>query len=154
MKNIWEKLKSEIEKQYKEVGIHKEWSPFVTGNNVVAAVEDINGKIWTGINIETASGVVCVCAERVALLKMVTESDTVVVKRILAYGSELPKKELNNWSPCGACREFLLQLSNENKECEVLMDWESKETVKVKDLLPHWWGDVRFEKQMSLNQKK
>lgn len=146
MKNEWEKLKKEIDKNYKNVGEHTEWSPFVTGNNVVAAVEDVNGKIWTGINIETASGVVCVCAERVALLKMVTESSTVQVKRILVYGKELPKKELNNWSPCGACREFLMQLSDKNKECEILMDWQTKETIKLKDLMPNWWGDVRFKK--------
>ena len=44
-KDIWQKLKDEIDKQYKNVGVHTEWSPFVTGNNVVAAVEDINGKI-------------------------------------------------------------------------------------------------------------
>lgn len=145
MKDVWDKLKAEIDKQYKNIGEHTEWSPFVTGNNVVAAVEDENGKIWTGINIETASGVVCVCAERVALLKMVTESGTVVVKRILAYGQQLPIKELNNWSPCGACREFLMQLSNKNIDCEILMDWNSRETIKLKDLLPNWWGDVRFK---------
>ena len=141
----WQKMKDEIDRHYRQVGDQKEWSPFVTGNNVVAAVEDINGKIWTGINIETASGVVCVCAERLALLKMVTESDTVVVKRILAYGKQLPKKELNNWSPCGACREFLMQLSDKNVDCEILMDWESRETIKLKDLIPYWWGDERFK---------
>lgn len=146
MNDKWQELKNEIDKKYKSVGIHKEWSPFVTGNNVVAAIEDINGNIWTGINIETASGVVCICAERVALLKMVTESDVVVVKRILAYGSQLPKKELNNWSPCGACREFLMQLSDKNKDCEILMDWDTRETILLKDLLPNWWGDVRFNK--------
>ena len=148
MKNdIWQKLKDEIDKQYKNVGVHTEWSPFVTGNNVVAAVEDVNGNIWTGINIETASGVVCVCAERVALLKMVTESNTVVVKRILAYGKELPKEKLNNWSPCGACREFLMQLSDKNKDCEILADWKSRKTVTLKDLIPHWWGSLRFKKK-------
>ena len=146
MNDKWQELKNEIDKKYKSVGKHKEWSPFVTGNNGVAAIEDINGNIWTGINIETASGVVCICAERVALLKMVTESDVVVVKRIWAYGSQLPKKELNNWSPCGACREFLMQLSDKNKDCEILMDWDTRETILLKDLLPNWWGDVRFNK--------
>ena len=146
MNDKWQELKNEIDKKYKSVGKHKEWSPFVMGNNVVAAIEDINGKIWTGINIETASGVVCICAERVALLKMVTESDVVVVKRILAYGGQLPKKELNNWSPCGACRGFLMQLSDKNKDCEILMDWDTRETILLKDLLPNWWGDVRFNK--------
>ncbi len=144
--DAWQKMKNEIDKRYKKIGQQKDWSPFVTGNNVVAAVEDVSGKIWTGVNIETASGVVCVCAERVALLKMVTESDTVVVKRILAYGKQLPKKELNNWSPCGACREFLMQLSDKNKDCDILMDWESRETIKLKGLTPYWWGDERFKK--------
>ena len=49
------KQKNEIDKKYKNVGVHTECSPFVTGDNVVAAVEDINGEIWTGINIEIAS---------------------------------------------------------------------------------------------------
>ena len=144
MKNdIWQKLKDEIDKQYKNVGVHTEWSPFVTGNNVVAAVEDINGKIWTGINIETASGVVCVCAERVALLKMVTKSNTVVVKRILAYGKELPKEKLNNWSPCGACREYMMQLSKNSKDIEILKNIDTKEIVRLEDLIPDWWGKTR-----------
>ena len=143
--DIWQKLKNEIDKKYKNIGVHTEWSPFVTGNNVVAAVEDINGKIWTGINIETASGVVCVCAERVALLKMVTESNTVIVKRILAYGKELPKEELNNWSPCGACREFLMQLNYENRNMEIITDYETRKIVYLNDLIPNWWGDKRYK---------
>ena len=150
MKDAWDKLKAAIDMQYKKIGVHTEWSPFVTGNNVVAAIEDVNGKIWTGINIETASGVVCVCAERVALLKMVTESSTVIVKRILVYGEELPKKELNNWSPCGACREFLMQLSDKNIDCEILMDWETRKTVKLQDLIPYWWGDERFKQNSNI----
>ncbi len=141
----WQEMKEEIDKHYKNIGEHKEWSPFVTGNDVVAAVEDENGKIWTGVNIETACGVVCVCAERVALLKMVTESNTVVVRRIMCFDEQMPTKELVNWAPCGACREFLMQLSDKNAECEILVDWNSRETIKLKDLIPFWWGDERYK---------
>ena len=40
-----------------------------------------------------------------------------------------------------------MQLSNENKYCEILMDWDTKETVLLQDLIPHWWGNKRFENQ-------
>lgn len=46
--DLWQKMKNEIDKRYKNIGQQTDWSPFVTGNNVVAAVEDVNGKIWTG----------------------------------------------------------------------------------------------------------
>ncbi|MCL2017278.1 MAG: cytidine deaminase [Alphaproteobacteria bacterium] len=140
--NIWEKLNYEAEKLQGS----RTWSPFVTGGDVSCALESENGKIFTGINIENCCGVVCLCAERVAITKMVTETGELVVKRLLARGSIPPKEELNNWAPCGACREFLMQLSDKNKDTEIMMDFETGKTITLKELIPYWWGDVRFKK--------
>ena len=45
--------------------------------------------------------------------------------------------------PCGACREFLLELNAENKEAEFMMDYETRKTIKVAELIPYWWGEER-----------
>lgn len=43
-------------------------------------------------------------------------------------------------SPCGACREYLMQLDKDIPDIEILTDNETKKIVKLKDLLPDWWG--------------
>lgn len=42
--------------------------------------------------------------------------------------------------PCGACREFLYQLNEENGNMEIMVNYETRETVTLKDLMPNWWG--------------
>lgn len=46
--------------------------------------------------------------------------------------------------PCGACREFFCQLDERNGETEILVDYEKRETVKLKELMPKWWGEERY----------
>ena len=48
--------------------------------------------------------------------------------------------------PCGACREFLLELNAENKDAEFMMDYNTRKTVKVAELMPYWWGEERASK--------
>ena len=47
-------------------------------------------------------------------------------------------------SPCGACREYMMQLDKDSGEIEILLDLESKKTVRLKELIPDWWGADRF----------
>ena len=47
--------------------------------------------------------------------------------------------------PCCVCREFLMQLDRDSGEIEVLLDYESRKTVRLKELVPEWWGYDRFE---------
>ena len=64
------------------------------------------------------------------------------IKRLIAFRKEPPK--VNGGMPCGACREFLMQLSYENRNMEILTDYESRKTVLLKDIVPNWWGDKRY----------
>ena len=50
-------------------------------------------------------------------------------------------------APCGACREFMMQLDRCSGEIEILLDLETKETVQLKELVPHWWGTNRFDNE-------
>jgi cytidine deaminase len=136
--NIWEEMYELAKKEYHPEDV----SPFIYAHHVVAAVQSKSGKIYTGFCIEGASGVINLCAERVAALKMYMDSGETVIKRMIAFRSEPPKE--NGGMPCGACREFLMQLSEENKNIEILTDYETKKIVILKDLIPNWWGDKRY----------
>ena len=41
--------------------------------------------------------------------------------------------------PCGACREFLMQLSYKNRNIEIMVDYAAEETITLDELIPKWW---------------
>ena len=43
---------------------------------------------------------------------------------------------MNIWS--------MMQLDKDSKNIDVLMDYDSLETVKLGDLYPNWWADSHF----------
>lgn len=45
---------------------------------------------------------------------------------------------------CGACREFLMQLSPKNKDLEFMLDYEKRETITLGELMSLWWGTERM----------
>ncbi len=55
-------------------------SPFIVAHHVVAAVESEDGEISTGFCIESASGVMNLCTERVATLNMYMRT-----RKMMAY---------------------------------------------------------------------
>ena len=136
--DIWEKMFELAKKEYHP----EEISPFITAHHVVAAVESEDGKIFTGFCIEGASGVMNLCAERVAALNMYINTGKTRIKRMISFRDNPPKE--NGGMPCGACREFLMQLSFENRNMEILTDYENRKTVLLKDIVPNWWGDKRY----------
>ena len=139
--NIWDKLYTVAKEEYKPHDL----SPFFYANHVACAIEAEDGSIYKGFCIEGASGVLNLCAERVAALNMIVNSGQTVIKRILVMRDVPPFKE-GNFLPCGACREFLLQLNIKNKDAQILVDYESKEYITLKSLLPKWWGEERYLK--------
>ena len=138
--DIWEKLYEVAKKQYNPHDL----SPFFYSNHVACAIEAKDGQIFAGFCIEGASGVLNLCAERIAAINMIVNSSQTEIKKILVMRDKPPYKD-GNFLPCGACREFLMQLNNNNQECEILTDYESKETIKLKELIPHWWGMERIK---------
>lgn len=138
--DIWEKLYSEAKKEYHPEDV----TPFVCAHHVVCAIESENGEIYTGFCIESCSGVMNLCAERVAALNMYVNSGQTVIKRMIAFRDTPPYGE-GSGMPCGACREFLMQLSSENGNTEILVDYDKRQTVRLSELLPKWWGDERYQ---------
>lgn len=142
--DIWDKLYEKASAEYHP----EEVSPFIDAHHVVCAIEAENGEIYTGFCIEGASGVMNLCAERVAGLNMYIQSGQTVVKRLLACRNQPPQ---NGGTPCGACREFFLQLNAKNKDMEIITDFASRKTTTLGDLMPGWWGWKRYNKNEGKN---
>lgn len=138
--DIWEQLYTRAKEQYRP----EEVSPFVYAHHVVCALESESGEIFTGFCIESCGGVMNLCAERVAALNMYANSGRTVVKRLIAF-RDAPPAGGGSGMPCGACREFFMQLNEKNQDMEILVDYAKRETVTLKELLPHWWGRERYE---------
>ena len=68
---------------------------------VGAAVRGASGRIFGGCNIESASYGLGVCAERVAVLKAISEGERVLQAIAVVTDAETPTP------PCGACRQVL-----------------------------------------------
>jgi cytidine deaminase len=72
---------------------------------VGAAVRDVDGRVFTGCNIENASFGLTLCAERVAVFKAVSEG----AGRLVGLAVVTERRSLV--MPCGACRQVLLELA-------------------------------------------
>ena len=138
--DIWERLCAAAQGQYHPGDV----SPFIYAHHVVCALESENGEIYTGFCIESCSGVMDLCAERVAALNMYLQSGQTVVKRLIAF-RDRPPYGGGSGMPCGACREFFLQLSDKNRDMQIMTDYDKRETVTLGELMPAWWGDERYE---------
>ena len=136
--DIWEKLYSLAKEQFHPEDV----SPFIYAYHVVCALEAENGELFSGFCIESCSGVLNLCAERVAALNMLVNSGQTKIKRMLAFRDRAPYGG-GSGTPCGACREFLYQLNEENEDMEIMVDYASRKTVTLKELMPDWWGKER-----------
>lgn len=138
--DIWETLYERARAQYHP----EEVSPFLYAHHVVCALESAGGEIYTGFCIEGCSGVMNLCAERVAGLNMYVNSGETVVSRMIAF-RDRPPYGGGSGMPCGACREFFMQLSKENAHMEIMVDYASRRTITLGELMPAWWGMERYE---------
>ena len=78
--DIWEKLYEVAKKQYNPHDL----SPFFYSNHVACAIEAKDGQIFAGFCIEGASGVLNLCAERIAAINMIVNSSQTEIKKILS----------------------------------------------------------------------
>ena len=108
------------------------YSHFLVG----AALEDTEGRIHTGCNVENATYGLTVCAERVAVFKAISEGVRAFRRIAIAADTD------NLTPPCGACRQILWEFCGDIEI--VLINPRGKtETYKLKDLFPKPF-DVSF----------
>ncbi len=102
---------------------------------VGAALLTDDGKVFKGCNVECSSYGMTVCAERVALVKAVSEGYTNFSKIAVVGGKE---DELIYTTPCGACRQFL---NDFGQDIDVILGYKENNVLltkeyKLSDLLP------------------
>ena len=112
-------------------------SPFIEAGGVAAAILTKRGNIYVGVCIDTAS-TLGMCAERNAIANMITNGESQIEKVVAV----MPDGKVG--SPCGACREYMMQLDKDSGDIEILIDLDTKKAVGLKELIPNWWGYDRF----------
>lgn len=107
---------------------------------VGAAVLGIDGKIYTGCNIENASYGLTMCAERTAIFNMVSQGCTKFTAIAVAAG-EKPTDS----APCGACRQVMCQFAADLAATQVILcGAQSGEiTETVASLCPYPFTDFK-----------
>ncbi len=131
--NIWDTLYHAAKEKLNPRTI----SPFIEAGGVAAAILTDSGNIYTGVCIDTACSL-GMCAERNAIANMITNGESKIKKLVCVM------RDGRVASPCGACREYLMQLDPDSSSMEILMDHETMRTVTLGELCPDWWGKERM----------
>jgi cytidine deaminase len=101
------------------------YSNFLVG----AALQTSDGTVFTGCNVENTSYGLCICAERTAICKAVSEGHQKFLAIAVAANPFA--------TPCGACRQFIVEFG---KEIEVIcVDAENPSQTKswtIEELIP------------------
>jgi cytidine deaminase len=116
----------------------REVSPLIQAGEVSAAILTKSGNIYTGVCIDTAS-TLGMCAERNAIANMLTNGESKIDK-LVCYMRDENGNDMAG-SPCGACREYLMQLDADSGDIEILADLATGKTVRLRELIPDWWGE-------------
>src|ERR1700689_796192 len=104
---------------------HAQYSKFKVG----AAVQDESGRIFTGCNVENATYGLSVCAERVAILKAVSEGAGKFTRVAVVADTDILTP------PCGACRQILWEFCGDVEL--VMANLKGKqETLQLRTLFP------------------
>lgn len=129
MNTVW----NELYEAAKQVQNGRKISDYIDAGGVAAAIRSSSGKIYTGVCIDTCS-TLGICAERNAIFNMITNGES-EIEKVIAI---MPDGKAG--APCGACREFMVQLMPDTyQNIEIMLDYEAGEVVTLGELTPHWW---------------
>jgi len=104
---------------------HAPFSRFKVG----AAIEDDQGRIYTGCNVENATYGLTMCAERVAIFKAISEGASKMTRVVVVADTE------RLTPPCGACRQILWEFCGDAMLTLTNLSGAA-ETVTVSQIFP------------------
>lgn len=96
---------------------------------VGAAIEDENGRVFTGCNVENATYGLTICAERVAVFKAISEG-AAKLRHVVVVADT---KTLT--PPCGACRQILWEFCGDAALTLANLSGQI-ETMSLKEIFP------------------
>ncbi|XP_075980093.1 cytidine deaminase-like [Anticarsia gemmatalis] len=111
----------------------KAYCPYSNFSVGSAILTEKDGKIYTGCNIENATMTPCMCAERTAVAKAV--SDGYMQFKTVAVVAH--QKDFT--APCGVCRQTLSEFRSSNGDIEIYLSKPSLDNVlctTISQLLP------------------
>lgn len=116
------------------VKTHRIKEDFLCGD-VGSAVLAQTGKVYLGVC--AALGGNGFCAEQNALGSMITDGEYRFMKVVAVWKDE--KGVVHVLSPCGHCRQMMMDMDKDNLKAEVILDHDK--TMTLEELLPHhtWW---------------
>ena len=100
-----------------------------SGFHVGAALQTSSGEIVVGCNIENATYGLTTCAERVALLKALSDGHREFVRIVVVADTDAPTP------PCGPCRQLLWEYCGDIPVVMANLTAVTA-TLQLKDLLP------------------
>ena len=103
-----------------------------SGYRVGAAVMDDQGNIHTGCNVENAAFPEGTCAEANAIGSMVAAGGTKIVAIAAVGGTD----DIEACTPCGGCRQCILEFADENTRVILIGASNSIDCYTIDELLP------------------
>ncbi|MCU0316540.1 MAG: cytidine deaminase [Fimbriimonadaceae bacterium] len=99
--------------------------------SVGAAVLGADNQVYTGCNVENISYGLTICAERTALVKMVSNGCRAFSHIVIATK--------DGGTPCGACRQFMAEFCQKPDQVFVICISDSGQSSEftLSELLPH-----------------
>ena len=102
---------------------------------VGAILETEDGKLYSGVNVETPSALFCLCAERTAFVKAISCGEK-SFKRIYIYGHKNGKDATRCIPPCGVCRQLMTELCDADFEIIMIKNKDVFEKHTLEELVP------------------
>lgn len=120
--------------------------------SVGCAIESVDGRVVTGVNIENACYRLGVCAEQSALSAAHLAFGLANVARIAVAGGDGSGESLTGnivCTPCGGCRQAIFEASClAGRDIEIICssgDGTTVERHKLSTLIPHGFGPANLE---------
>ena len=104
---------------------------------VGAALLTLDGQVFSGCNVESASYTPTICAERTALVKAISEG-----QRRFAAVAVVTR---DGGSPCGVCRQLLYEFSPEMLVIMADLDGIVHQRATLAELLPFGFGPANLQ---------
>ncbi|MEK9573140.1 MAG: cytidine deaminase [Proteobacteria bacterium] len=101
---------------------------------VGAAIEDENGHIHTGVNVENAAYPVGSCAEAGAIAAMIGAGGRKITRIAVAGRGDLL------CTPCGGCRQRIREFAAADMDIFICDEQGLRQRFTLAELLPHSFG--------------
>ena len=114
------------------------YAPYSRYNVAAAALFD-SGKIYTGVNVESASFGMTICAERNAIFHAIAEGERRLLAIAIVGGTDGKTNEY--CVPCGACRQVMRDFGD--KDTMIVLSAKTPDDYlenTLDELLPYSFG--------------